>query len=92
MGAARPPPTDLTSRSRYALQLGEELLTVWIHHRDLGHHGARWEQRDQYKIPDGVEVTGAGRLIRDGEDVWYLLDAFEDIQVRGEVEKVKAAD
>ena len=92
MPSARPPPTDLGSRSNYALHLGETLLTVWVHHRDLGLHGAQWEQRDQYKIPDGVEVSGAGRLIKEGEDVWYLLDEFEDIAVHGNVEKVGAAD
>lgn len=92
MASARPPPTDLGSRSNFALHLGDDLLTVWVHRRDLGLHGAQWEQRDQYEIPDGIELTGAGRLIKDGDDVWYLLDEFEDIHVHGDVQTNQASD
>lgn len=78
----RPPPTKLGSGSRFALHLTDGLLTVWMYHRDLGQHGERWEKVDEYEVPDGVQLSGTGMLVKEGPDVWYLVDDLDDVQIR----------
>lgn len=83
MSQARSPPTDLTPGSKFALHFGDDLMTVWAHHRQMGLHEATWECVDEYEIDGRVEVSGRGTVIRDGGDVWYLVDDFEDIHIHG---------
>ena len=90
MGESRPPPTDLGSETKFALHIAETVLTVWIHHRNLGLHEATWERLEQYEIDEQVEVSGSGLLIKDGSDVWYLVDRLDDITLHGEFPKVEA--
>lgn len=90
MTDARPPPTRLGSESRFALHMADAVLTVWIHHRNLGLHDATWEQLGQYVIDERVDISGEGRLIKEGKDVWYLVDKLEDVHLRGSYPKVHA--
>lgn len=84
MADPRPPPTDLGSGTQFALHIADETLTVWVHHRQLGIHETRWEQLEQYEVDERVELTGSGLLIKDGEEVWYLVDTLEDVHLHGE--------
>lgn len=84
MAESQPPPTDLGSGTQFALHLSNETLTVWIHHRQLGIHETTWERLEQYEIDERVELTGTGLLIKEGSDVWYLVDRLEDVNLHGE--------
>lgn len=84
----RPPPTRLAGDSRFALHMAESVLTVWVHHRDLGLHEATWEQLGQYEVDERVDISGLGRLIKEDEHVWYVVDRLEDIELRGEYPKI----
>ena len=90
MPESRPPPTTLGSKTKFALHIGASTLTVWIHHRNLGLHEATWEQLEQYEIDDRVEVSGAGLMIKEGSEVWYLVDSLDDLTLHGEYPKVEA--
>ena len=90
MTSPEPPPTDLGSKTKFALHITEGLLTVFVHHRQLGIHEATWEELDQYEIDERVEISGSGLLIKEGEDVWYLVDRLEDVHLHGEYPKVEA--
>jgi len=90
MTSPEPPPTDLGSQTKFALHITEGLLTVFVHHRQLGIHEATWEELDQYDIDERVEISGSGLLIKEGEDVWYLVDRLEDVHLHGEYPKVEA--
>lgn len=92
MRESRPPPTELGSQSSFALHIANGVLTVWFYHRDLGLHEATWEEREKYEIDERVDVSGSGRLIKTGEDVWYLVDTLEDIHPHGEYQKVKGTE
>jgi len=90
MPESRPPPTTLGSETKFALHIAESTLTVWIHHRNLGLHEATWEQLEQYEIDEQVEVSGSGLLIKDGSEVWYLVDHLDDLTLHGEYPKIEA--
>lgn len=89
MTASRPPPTTLGSGTQFALHITDSVLTVWLHHRDLGVHEAHWEELEQYAIDDSVEVSGEGLLVKEAEDIWYLVDRLEDVHLHGEYPKIE---
>lgn len=78
------------SETKFALHVTDTVLTVWIHHRNLGLHEATWEQLEQYEIGERVELSGSGLMIKEGEEVWYLVDKLEDIHLHGEYPKLEA--
>lgn len=84
MVESRPPPTNLGSETNFALHAAGDVLTVWVHHRNLGQHGGTWEQLEQYETGERVEISGSGLMIKEADDVWYLVDALEDVHLHGE--------
>lgn len=81
MDAVRPPPTSLGSRAEFAVHLNDTAFTVFRYHRRAGPHGSKWEKVEQTTVGGQLSISGEGTLIKDGEDVWYLLDEYDDLRI-----------